>query len=74
LGKTADPSCSWGHHTEDGFHITLECPRFRKERTELLERPAAWEDLDAPKWAKEGEEEPYDRVEAFFGYIFTQIT
>jgi len=73
LGKTADPVCPCGHHTEDGFRITFACPRFKKERTELIGRPANWEDLDTPRWVKEGDEEQYDQVEAFFGYIVTQI-
>lgn len=29
--------------------------------------------IDAPMWAKEGDEEPYDKVEAFFGFLFTQL-
>jgi len=58
---------------EDGYHTTFECTRFRKERTELLGRPVAWKDLDAPRWEKEGDEEPYNQVEAFFDYLFTPL-
>jgi len=28
----------------------------------------------ARRWAKEGDEEPYDKVETFFGFLFTQMT
>ena len=35
--------------------------------------PSTWEHLDAPMWAKEADEEPYDEVEAFFGFLFTQV-
>jgi len=58
---------------EDGHRITFTCPRFRKGRRELLEMPSTWEHLDAPMWAKEADEEPYDEVEAFFGFLFTQV-
>jgi len=45
----------------------------RKGRRELVEISSTWEHLDAPMWAKEGDEELYDKVEAFFGFLFTQL-
>jgi len=39
----------------------------------LLGSPDAWEDLDAPRWVKEPDEEPYDKVEAFFDFLFAQL-
>jgi len=39
IGKTADPSCPCGHHTENGLHLAFECPRFRRVRTYMLGFP-----------------------------------
>jgi len=33
---------------------------------------AAWEQVDAPMWAKEGDEGLYDKVETF-GFLFAQL-
>lgn len=35
--------------------------------------PEAWDDLGASRWAKEGDDELYDKVEAFFDFLFTQM-
>jgi len=36
IGKSADTICPCGHPREDDHHITFVCPRFKKERAELL--------------------------------------
>lgn len=36
LGKKEDGSCSCGHHTEDGDHVTFHCPRFKRARATFL--------------------------------------
>lgn len=44
-----------------------------ERRAELIGNPSGWENLDAPVWVMEGDEDLYDKIEAFFGFIFTQI-
>jgi len=71
LGKAANPACPCGHPREDGNHITFTCPRFSLERRKLIGLAESWVELDAPRWIKEGDEEPHDQVEDFFTYLFT---
>lgn len=74
IGKANDPICPCGHPREDDDHITFSCPRFQKERKELIGPTATWEELGTPRWVKEGDDDPYDQVEAFFGFLFAQLT
>jgi len=73
LNGSEHTTCPCGNPRQDGHHITFVCSRFRKERRELVGLATTWEQLDAPMWAKEGGDEPYDRVEAFFGFLFTKL-
>jgi len=57
------------------IYLVFNCPRFRKERRELIGVASAWEDLDAPVWVKEGDDEPYDNPHylSLFGPKMTEI-
>jgi len=54
IGKATDPLCPCGHTSEDGYHLTFVCLRFKKERAELLGNATRWEDIDAPVWSRRG--------------------
>ena len=73
------PTWPCGHHTQDGHHITFRCPIHATERRNLIgaRDDDTWEALDRPLDIKdEGSdwEEYFDRVEAFFSYLFTYLT
>jgi len=59
---------------ENGDHITFTCPNHRTTRKTLIGLSSTWAELDAPRWVKEGDDDPYDQVEAFFGYLFIQLS
>ncbi|KAF8418734.1 hypothetical protein EV426DRAFT_720453 [Tirmania nivea] len=69
------PNCD--HPSEDGYHITFDCPHHRQQRQELIGDARTWEDLDTPIWRKEegeeGEEEEWDAVEAYFTYLYCSL-
>ncbi|KAF8417882.1 hypothetical protein EV426DRAFT_706634 [Tirmania nivea] len=68
--KANSPACpNCDHPSEDGHHITFDCPHYRQQRQERIGDARTWEDLDKPIWRKEeGEEEEWDAVEAYFAY------
>ena len=74
LGKSADLACPCSHPTQSGKHITFECPTFKDARREFLGARTEWGELDAPVWVKEGENDAYDAIEAFFDFIYHQIS
>jgi len=64
-----------GHPTQDGDHITFECPGLRKERKDLLGPRKTWEELDTPNWRKdEGDDSHWDTIEAFFDFIHSEFS
>ncbi|KAF8414594.1 hypothetical protein EV426DRAFT_722189 [Tirmania nivea] len=73
--KVDSPACpNCDHPSEDGHHITFDCPHHRQQRQELIEDARTWEDLDKPIWRKEeGEEEEWDAVEAYFAYLYRAL-
>jgi len=73
IGKSADATCPCSSLVENGDHITFICPRFNKERAEWLGTRSTWEELDSPVWGKEGDDDLYDAIEAFFHYMFSQF-
>jgi len=75
IGKGDEQGCECGHPIQDGDHITFECPRFRKERRELLGPRRTWEALDKPNWRKdEGDDSYWDTIEAFFDLIYSEFS
>ncbi|KAF8417934.1 hypothetical protein EV426DRAFT_681503 [Tirmania nivea] len=73
--KVDSPACpNCDHPSEDGHHITFDCPHHRQQRQELIGDARTWEDLDKPIWRKEeGEEEEWDAVEAYFAYLYRPL-
>ncbi|KAF8418266.1 hypothetical protein EV426DRAFT_700455 [Tirmania nivea] len=59
-----------GMPSEDGYHITFDCPHHHQQRRELIGNARTWEDLDTPIWRKE---EEWDAVEAFFAYLYRPL-
>lgn len=59
-----------------GAHTVLDCPKLKAQRSELLPTPPlTWEQLDHPIWRKyNGQDEPWDTVEAFFHYLYREIS
>ncbi|KAF8418422.1 hypothetical protein EV426DRAFT_707566 [Tirmania nivea] len=52
------PACSHcDHPSEDGHHITFDCPHRDRQRQELVGGATTWEELDTPVWKKEEREE-----------------
>jgi len=69
------PACQCGHHTQDGSHIVFHCPRFLKERRDLLVCPKTWEELDEPNWRKdEGDDSHWDTIESFFDFLYNEFS
>jgi len=69
-----DPSCQCGFPFQDGEHLTLSCPLFAKERRNLLGTRATWEELDKPNWRKdEGDDSPWDNIEAWFDFLYQEL-
>lgn len=66
-------TCQCGHHTQDGRHITFDCPNFRDQRA-ALGSIKDWEDLDRPIWIQEEEGDDWDAVEARFGFLYRRLT
>lgn len=57
------------HSTQDGHHITSECPKHKRSTNgeeELLTKKMS-DELDVPVWRKEGE-----LIEEFFPYLHPQ--
>jgi len=73
IGKAQDAARQCGHPREEGSHNTVTCPRFRKERREMIGPASTWAELDELMWAKEENDDSYDKVEAFFGLLFTRL-
>ena len=40
------------------------------QRNKYLDSKRTWEELDTPEWVKEGDKPPYDKIEAFFAYLY----
>ena len=72
IGKSQDPSCPCGHHTQDGDHLTFPCPKFESTRRKYLRDKRTWVDLDPPHWRKEGDEY-YDATEAYFDFLYHEL-
>ncbi|KAF8424202.1 hypothetical protein EV426DRAFT_707957 [Tirmania nivea] len=54
IRKVDSPACpNCDHPSEDGFHITFDCPKHHQQRQELIWDARTWEDLDTPIWKKE---------------------
>jgi len=68
--RHAHAATRWGTGSTLG---TFGCWRFRKERAELIGTRSTWKELDAPMWVKEGDQDPYDAIEAFFSYLYSQL-
>jgi len=61
--------------SQDGRHITFDCPRFEKERRELLGPRKTWESLDGKNRRKdEGDDSHWDTIEAFFDFIYNEFS
>ncbi|KAF8427706.1 hypothetical protein EV426DRAFT_682711 [Tirmania nivea] len=73
--KVDSPACpNCDHPSEDGSHITFDCPHHRRQRQELIGNIKTWEELDTPLWRKEeGEEKEWDAVEAYFAYLYRTL-
>lgn len=72
IGKSETSLCSCGHHTENGHHLTFECPLFLEQR-KTLGNVRDWEDLDRPIWVKEDGEDDWDAVEGFFYFMYKRL-
>ncbi|KAF8419092.1 hypothetical protein EV426DRAFT_712601 [Tirmania nivea] len=69
VDSLACPDCD--HPSEDGHHITFDCPKHHQQRQEFIGDARTWEVLNIPIWRKEeGEEEEWDAVEAYFAYLY----
>jgi len=75
IHKVENAVCQCGHPVQDGHHIVFACPRFRKERRDLLGVLSSWEDLDEPNWRKDkGDDSHWDTIEAFFDCIWSEFS
>ncbi|KAF8422182.1 hypothetical protein EV426DRAFT_706328 [Tirmania nivea] len=72
IGKADSAACTCGYHTQDGTHLTFNCPDFQPQRT-ALGSIKDWEDLDRPIWIEEEDGERWDAVEEFFGFIYRRL-
>ncbi|KAF8451226.1 hypothetical protein BGX38DRAFT_1269491 [Terfezia claveryi] len=68
IGKAESSVCPCVHHTQDGWHLVFVCPLLHAYR-QALGSIKDWEDLDRPIWIEEEEEDNWDAVEAFFGFL-----
>lgn len=73
IGKADTSSCQCGHHTENGHHITFECPLYHIQR-QAMGNIKEWEDIDRPIWIKEEDEDDWDAVEVFFGFLYRKLS
>ena len=49
IGKADSPTCPCSpHSTQNGHHVTFECPLLLQARLELLRGRTTWESLDSP--------------------------
>ncbi|KAF8417719.1 hypothetical protein EV426DRAFT_682033 [Tirmania nivea] len=54
IRKVDSPACpNCDHPSEDGYHITFDCPHHHQQRQEFIGDARTWEDLDTPIWKKE---------------------
>ena len=75
IGKSAATSSQCGHPAQNRSHIVFHCPRYHKERKDLLGARKAWEDLDEPNWRKEeGDDSHWDTIVSFFDFIFKEVS
>jgi len=74
IGKASNAGCPCGHPGEDGHNITFTRLRFTKEGHEFVGAKSTWEELDAPDWRKEGDDGLYNAIEAFFSFIYHEIS
>lgn len=72
IGKADSSTCHYGHHTQDGRHITFDCPDHNSQRA-ALGSVKDWEDLDRLIWIQEEEGEDWDAMEAFFNYLYRRL-
>jgi len=63
---TSVRSSSLCHDDDDGAKATF---LFLTRRRELLGLKTSWEEIDAPDWRKEGDEDPYYAIESFFSFL-----
>ncbi|KAF8422939.1 hypothetical protein EV426DRAFT_669791 [Tirmania nivea] len=74
IRKVDSPACpNCDHPSEDGYHITFDCPHHHQQRQEFIGDARTWEDLDTPIWRKEEGEEEWDAVEAYFAYLYRPL-
>ena len=75
LGKATSPQCTLcDHHTQDGWHITFQCPSLSTQRNRCIgaRTDDSWEALDLPLLIRSDRNpnEFEDGVLSFFLHIF----
>ena len=76
IGKSEDPSCPYGHPSQDGDHLVFQCPMTEEQRRILLPPGATtWEALDNPNWITRvrgsgSGEEKEECTEVFFQQMY----
>lgn len=72
IGKEGQQHANAVTKHKSGRHIVFDCPEY-SEQMKALGNIENWEDLDRPIWIAEEEEDEWDAVEAFFGFLYRRL-